>query len=84
MSNIKKVSWSAKLNPGELGLRVGGTGMPRVIALGNFYKKGELIFSAWRRGQEVLILEISNHKYMKLVLGCEDASNFAKELNARV
>lgn len=84
ISSISKISWSENLDAGVLGIRVGGTGLPRVIALGNFYKKGKTIFSSWRRGQQVLILEIENHRFQKLVLGCEDAASWAKALHSSV
>lgn len=84
LKDIQSISTSANLDMGILGLRVGGTGVPRMIALGNFRKKGKWIFCSWRKGQQVVILDVAHQRFQKLVIGCDDAESLAKELNSGV
>lgn len=65
-----------------LGIRAPGTGFPGLIAEGTFYKKGDRIFALWHKGQQAVVIELQNSFYDRLVIGCKDAKQLAKEINA--
>ena len=67
-----------------LGLRSPGTGLPNMIAKGNYRKKGERIFALWHRGQETVVVELKNSKWDRLVLGCDNAKALAEEINRAI
>ena len=70
------------LDPKFLGIRTLGTGFPFIVALGHFQKSGKKILVAWRRGQQVIRIELKGTKPKYLVVGCEDASKLEKELKS--
>ena len=65
-----------------LGVRSPGTGFPGLIAEGTFRKNGQKVLSLWRRGQEVVVIELANFKWDRLLLGCKDADDLSLRLNA--
>ena len=69
---------------GEMGLRSPGTGVPGLVADGTFRKNGQKVLSMWRRGQEILVVELEGAKWDRLVLGCEDAKNLATIINKAI
>lgn len=64
-----------------LGFRSPGTGLPGVIAKGTFRKPGEKVLSLWGAKQEIVVIELSNHKWDRLVIGCNDAKSLANQIN---
>jgi hypothetical protein len=68
----------------SLGMRTGGTGIPGFIALGHFRKKGDKIFAQWRHGEQVVIVELSNSRYDRLVLGSKDSRDLEARINAHL
>ena len=64
-----------------LGFRSPGTGFPGVIAEGTFRKNGQIVLSLWRRGQEVVVIELANSKWDRLLIGCKDADGLSIKLN---
>ena len=72
------------IRSGGLGFRSPGTGWPGVIARGTFRKSGEKTLSLWGRNQEVVVVQLNNHKWERLVLGCDDARSLAAEVNASI
>ena len=67
-----------------LGLRVGGTGMPGFIAEGHFRKNGNRIFANWRRGEQVVVIDLQGQKWDKLAIGCPDAKALATQINTAI
>lgn len=67
-----------------LGFRTGGTGMPGFIAEGHFRKKGDRIFANWRRGEQVVVIDLHGQKWDKLAIGCRDAKALATQINSAV
>ena len=65
-----------------LGFRSPGTGFPGLIAEGTFRKNGQKVLSLWRRGQEVVVIELANFRWDRLLLGCKDADDLSLRLNA--
>lgn len=65
----------------DLGLRTGGTGFPGLIAEGHFRKNGDRQFAMWRKGEQIVVIELSDEKWDRLVLGCEDAHALAQLIN---
>ena len=64
-----------------LGVRSPGTGFPGLVAEGTFRKHGQKVLSLWRRGQEVVVIELANSKWDRVLIGCEDAKSLASEVN---
>lgn len=69
---------------GGLGIRAPGTGFPGLIAKGRFHKEGQRVLVLWRRGQQTVVLELSDSKWDRVVLGCADAKLMAKNINRAV
>ncbi|MEY2698557.1 MAG: hypothetical protein RL720_513 [Actinomycetota bacterium] len=67
-----------------LGFRTGGTGMPGFIAEGHFRKNGNRIFANWRRGEQVVVIELQGQKWDKLAIGCADAQATATAINTAI
>ena len=67
-----------------LGFRTGGTGMPGFIAEGHFRKNGNRIFANWRRGEQVVVIELHGEKWDKLAIGCPDAKALATQINTAI
>ena len=67
-----------------LGLRTGGTGMPGFIAEGRFRKNGNRIFANWRRGEQIVVLDLQGQKWDKLAIGCTNAEALAAQINTAV
>lgn len=70
--------------PKELGLRSPGTGFPGLVAEGTFRKNGEKVLSLWRRGQEVVVIELADARWNRLVVGCDDAKALADLINRTI
>lgn len=69
------------ISAGGLGFRSPGTGLPGVIARGTFRKPGEKTLSLWGRGQEIVVIQLKDHKWDRLVIGCEDAKSLVAMIN---
>ena len=67
-----------------LGFRTGGTGMPGFIAEGHFRKNGNRIFANWRRGEQVVVIDLQSQKWDKLAIGCSDAKALATQINTAI
>lgn len=64
-----------------LGFRSGGTGFPGLIAEGHFRKNGDRLFASWRKGDQVVVIELEGEKWDRLVIGCKDASSLTQLIN---
>lgn len=69
------------ISAGGLGFRSPGTGLPGVIARGTFRKPGEKTLSLWGRNQEIVVIQLTNHKLDRIIVGCEDAKSLAAIIN---
>jgi hypothetical protein len=69
------------IRAGSLGVRAPGTGLPGVVARGTFRKSGDRTLSLWSRNQEVVVIQLSDHKWDGLVVGCEDAKSLVALIN---
>lgn len=67
-----------------LGFRTGGTGLPGFIAEGHFRKNGDRIFANWRRGEQVVVIDLHGQKWDKLAIGCQDAQQRATAINTAI
>ena len=67
-----------------LGLRTGGTGMPGFVAEGHFRKNGNRIFANWRRGEQVVVIDLQGQKWDKLAIVCPDDQALATQINTAV
>lgn len=65
-----------------LGFRSPGTGFPGMVAKGTFRKVGEKTLSLWSKSQEIVVIELINAKWDRLVLGCKDAKSLAMRINS--
>ena len=66
-----------------LGLRI-GTGFPGLMIAGTFVKKGDWAYVSWKRGQEVVQINLSGNKYSRIVLGVDDAEALADTINTAI
>jgi hypothetical protein len=63
-----------------LGARVPGSYLPGVIVYGTYRGKNK-DFVAWKRGQQVLQLNLSGKPYSRVFIGVQDASALADQIN---
>ena len=66
-----------------LGLRV-GAGIPGLLIAGTFTRKGDKAFVSWKRGEQVLQINLSGGKYDRIVVGVSDAEALADEINTAI
>jgi hypothetical protein len=69
------------IRAGSLGIRAPGTGLPGVIARGTFRKSGEKTLSLWSRNQEIVVIQLIDHKWDRLIVGCDDAKSLVALIN---
>lgn len=62
----------------------GAIGVPGLFSYGVFAKKGDRIFASWRRGQNVLVIELQGMKWNRLALGCDEAKELAGQINTHI
>jgi hypothetical protein len=67
-----------------LGFRSPGTGFPGLIAKGTFRRHGQKVLSLWKRGQEVVVIELADGKWDRVLLGCKDAKSITNEINLAI
>ena len=63
-----------------LGARVPGSYLPGVLIYGTYRGKNK-DFVAWKRGQQVLQLNLSGKPYSRVFIGVQDASALADQIN---
>ena len=64
----------------SLGARVPGTYVPGLAIYGTYRGKNK-DFVAWRKGQQVLQLNLSGKPYSRVFIGVQDAAALADEIN---
>jgi hypothetical protein len=63
------------------GMRLPGTGLPGVIALGHFRSRtAGHTFAAAYRGRPGLVLDLADDRFDRVVLGLHDAARIANDL----
>ena len=62
------------------GVRSPGTYVPRVITAGTYRKDGERTFWNLRASQQAVVIELTGHRYRRLVLGVADARATAEHV----
>ena len=60
----------------SLGLRVPGTALPGLVIAGTYLKKGDRAFVSWKRGRQVLQVNLTGYGYDRLVVGVDDAEEW--------
>ena len=62
----------------------GAIGVPGLFAYGVFAKRGDRIFSCWKRSQNVLVIELEGHKWNRIALGTDRARVLAQEIHSNI
>ncbi|MFM6962866.1 MAG: hypothetical protein ACKOWJ_01150 [Micrococcales bacterium] len=65
----------------QLGLRVPGTAIPGLAIYGTYIWAKTRDFAAWKRGQQVIRLNLSGNPYSHVYLGTGDAQALADQVN---
>jgi hypothetical protein len=65
-----------------LGWRIPGTAIPGLIIAGTYIQRGDKAFVSWMRGTELLQINLTGHKYTRVVVGVKDAKGHADAINA--
>lgn len=84
LSKIRGATEDTNYIRSGLGIRAPGTGFPGLVAEGTFYKDGQRILSLWRKGQEVVVLELENSKWDRVLLGCDDSKQLSALINKSI
>lgn len=84
LSNIRGATEDNNYIRGGLGVRAPGTGFPGLVAEGTFYKNGQKTLSLWRKGQELVVLELENSKWDRVLLGCDDSKELSALINQSI
>jgi len=66
------------------GLRLPGTAIPGLILAGTFLKRGEWSFYALRDGKDVLLLELDEHRYRRVVIQTRDPFAVAQRITSAI
>lgn len=80
---VETVTVEPNLTWNNSGLRMGGTGIPGVIALGRFWKPGLSSFVDWKSGEQVVIINLKNYSYSRLVLGTKNPDEILSALGVK-
>lgn len=84
LSRVRGATEDSNYIRSGLGVRSPGTGFPGLIAKGTFRKIGEKTLSLWSRGQEIVVIQLKDHKWDRLVVGCDDAKSLALMINRAI
>jgi len=81
LSDIRGATEDSEYIRSGLGPRSPGTGFPGLIAKGTFRKHGQKVLALWSRGQEIVVLELMNSKWDRVLFGCDNAKELASLIN---
>jgi len=81
LANVRGATEDPSFISSGLGIRSPGTGLPGVIAKGTFRKRGEKTLTIWHKNQEIVVVELANSKWDRIVLGCSDAKALVATIN---
>jgi len=62
------------------GIRSPGTYVPRVITAGSYRRDGEWTFWNLRASQQAVVVELTDERFRRLVLGVDDARAVAEQV----
>ena len=65
-----------------LGWRIPGSMIPGVVIAGTYIQRGDKAFVSWMRGTEPLQINLTGHKYTRVIVGVKDAKGHADAINA--
>ena len=82
ISDVRGATEDSNYIKSGLGFRSPGTGFPGLVAKGTFRKRGERVLSLWKRGQDVVVIELQNSKWDRILLGCENPKQVASLINS--
>jgi hypothetical protein len=81
LSDVRGATEDTEYIRSGLGLRSPGTGFPGLIAKGIFRKHGQKVLSLWSRGQEIVVIELVNSKWDRVLFGCDNANELVSLIN---
>lgn len=84
LANVRGATDDNQYIADGLGLRSPGTGFPGWIAKGTFRKRSQKLLSLWHRGQEVVVIELANEKWDRVLIGCDNARELATQINEAI
>lgn len=84
LSEVRGATEDAGFDWRALGLRLPGTHIPSVLAAGTFIKHGDRQFVLTHRTLRTVVIELTNKKWARLVIGVPDARDAAARVNAAV
>ncbi len=84
LTHVRGASEDPNYAQAGMGIRSPGTGFPGLVAEGTFHKDGDSVLSLWHRGQEIVVIEIQDSKWDRLVIGCDDARALTDRINAAI
>ena len=84
LSSIKGATIDRGAVPAQLGLRIPGTGFPGVIAAGTFIKNRDKQFVFWAIGDSVVVVELTGHKFQRLILGTKNPEELERQINSAI
>lgn len=84
LTSIKGATVDRGAIPAQLGIRAPGTGFPGVIAAGTFYKNLEKQFVYWAVGDQVVVVELKDHKFQRLILGTPNPAELEQLINRSI
>jgi hypothetical protein len=68
----------------NLGIRSPGTGIPGLISAGSYLKSGDWQYVFVTRGTHRVVIELSHHKYKRLILGVSNARELVTKINTAI
>ena len=82
LSHVRGATDDEGFQGAALGLRAPGTAIPGVISAGTYRKRGEKLFAYVTRGTHPVVIELSDQRWDRIVLGVADAREAAARINA--
>lgn len=68
LDHVRDVTADPVIAHTRKGIRAPGTYLPGVITAGTFYRKGERTFWDVRRPEKVIVIELRDERYQRLIL----------------
>ncbi|MEY4654923.1 MAG: hypothetical protein ACK5CU_04375 [Rhodoluna sp.] len=84
LANVRGATEDSNYINSGIGFRSPGTEVPGLVVKGTYRKKGQKALTIWRRGQQLVVIELQNEKWDRLLLGCQDAKSLANLVNQAI
>lgn len=65
----------------DLGMRMPGSAIPGLFVLGTFRRNGQSAYVSWTAGTEPLQINLTGHRFSRVVVGVPNAAALAEEIN---